>query len=183
MCNQYQDLKKFRVPTDFRGRNKFIVQLWWIVQKTLFKNSPRFANSYRVGLLRLFGAKIEDGVLLRPSVTVTYPWKIKIGKDSWIGENVTLYSLGNISIGNNVVISQNTYICGGYHDYKSKNFEIVSSDIQISDEVWIATDVYISPGVSIGKGSVIGARSSVFSDINENLICYGSPCKPIKKRI
>ena len=55
--------------------------------------------------------------------------------------------------------------------------------ILVEDYVWIATDGFISPGVTIGEGSLIGARSSVFSDIPSNSICYGSPAKKIKNRL
>jgi putative colanic acid biosynthesis acetyltransferase WcaF len=33
------------------------------------------------------------------------------------------------------------------------------------------------------KGAVIGARSSVFSDMPAEMICVGSPAKPIKPRM
>ena len=54
---------------------------------------------WRRWLLRLFGARIGRGVMLRPSVEITYPWKVSIGDWSWVGDNVTLYSLGEIEIG------------------------------------------------------------------------------------
>ncbi|WP_075591515.1 putative colanic acid biosynthesis acetyltransferase [Labilibacter marinus] len=177
-----QKLDSFEIPVGFRGRSPFIVQFWWFVDFFFFKLSPQFLYGWRRFLLRLFGAKIGKGVIIRPSVTVTYPWKIKIGDYSWIGDNVELYSLGEIQIGNNVVISQKSYLCGGSHDYEMEDFSIWSKKIIVEDECWLATDVYVGPGVKIGKGTVVGARSSVFSNLPAKMICLGSPAKVLKER-
>ena len=178
-----QDLRRFKLPNNFRGRNAVYVQLWWIVQALLFKNSPQILYSFRRSLLRLFGASIGAGVLIRPTATVTYPWKLRIGDHSWIGDDVVLYSLDDISIGANSVVSQRSYLCGGDHDYSRSDFSIRSRPIFVGDSCWIATDVFIAPGVSIGSGTVVGARSSVFEDMPSNSICLGSPCKAVRPRL
>ena len=178
-----QELKYFSLPKNFRGKKRWYIQIWWIVQKIFFELSPQFMYGWRRFLLRLFGAKIGKGVIIRPTAKIQFPWKISIGDYSWIGDEVVLYSLGDIVIGKNVVISQKSYLCTGSHNYKSKNFDIYSKRIIIEDKVWIATDVFIAPGITIGEFSIIGARSSVFNDIPSGYICYGNPAKIIKKRI
>ena len=183
MRMKYQDLSKFKLPKDFRGKPNWYVQLWWIVQDTLFRWSPQFMYSWRRALLRLFGAKIGKGVLIRPTVRITYPWKVSIGDNSWIGDDVVLYSLDKIEIGSNVVISQKSYICTGSHDYTRIDFPIYTRKIKIEDEVWIATDVFVAPGVTIGRGTVVGARSSVFKSLPPGKICIGNPAKPVKDRV
>ncbi len=177
-----QNLKHFKLPSDFRGKNIFTVQLWRFVQTICFKLSPQFLYGWRRFLLRLFGAKIGKKVIIRPSVTITYPWKISIGDYSWIGDNVVLYSLGEIKIGSNTVVSQKAYLCAASHFYTKVDFPIFGKKIEIADECWIATDVFVAPGVSVGKHCVIGARSSVYEDMPEGWVCYGNPAKPIKKR-
>ena len=119
-----QKLNSFKLPNNFRGRNAFVVQLWWLVQSLFFKNSPQFLYGFRRFLLRLFGAKIGKKVIIRPTVRITYPWKVVIGDFSWIGDDVVLYSLGEIEIGENVVISQKSYLCAASHDYLQSNFAI-----------------------------------------------------------
>lgn len=178
----YQRLDTFILPVNFRGRSSFGVQLWWLVQSTLFAWSPQFLYGWRRFLLGLFGARIGRNVLIRPTVRVTYPWKIYIGDYSWIGDDVVLYSLGEIIIGRHTVISQKSYICTGSHDYTSPSFNIYSEPVQIGNEVWIATDVFVAPGVRVGDGSVVGARSSVLHDLPPGKICYGNPAEPIKDR-
>ncbi len=179
----YQNLNKFNLPSNFRGRSAIIVQLWWLIQSTLFGCSPQFMYRWRSFLLRCFGAKIGKNVVIRPSVRVTYPWKLTIGDNAWVGDNAELYTLGNITIGKNAVVSQKSYLCTGSHDYKSLAFDIYAKPIVIESEVWLAADVYVAPGVTVGKGAVIGARSSVYKDIPEGMVCIGSPAKPIRKRL
>ncbi|WP_228853139.1 putative colanic acid biosynthesis acetyltransferase [Aegicerativicinus sediminis] len=178
----YQELNNFQLPPGFRGKSKIIVQLWWLCQWFLFNPSPQVCYGWRRFLLRLFGAKIGKGVLIRPSVKIVYPWKVTIGDYSWIGDEVNLYSLGQIQIGKNTVISQKSYLCGGGHDYTNRNFPIYSKPIIIEDDCWISTDVYIAPGIRVGEGTVVGARSSVFKDLPAGKICYGSPAIVIKER-
>jgi len=178
-----QDLKSFRVPAGFRGRPTWVVQLWWIVQATFFRLSPQVLFGWRRFLLRLFGCSVGKGVLIRPTVEITYPWKVSIGDYSWIGDGVTLYSLGQISIGNNVVISQQSYICTGSHDMSAPSFDITQKPISIEDESWIATGVFIAPGIRIGYGAVVGARSSVLSNVPALMVCVGNPAKAIRPRI
>lgn len=180
---RYQNLNDFRLPQDFRGKPGWYVQLWWMVQTLFFSTSPQFMYGWRRFLLRLFGAKIGKGVIVRPSVHTQFPWKVSIGDYSWIGDYVVLYSLGEIEIGNNVVVSQKSYLCTGSHDYHRIDFPIFAQKIILEDDCWLATDVYVAPSVRIGKGCVVGARSSVYKDLPAGMICLGNPAKAIKKRI
>lgn len=180
---KYQDLRTFKLPKDFRGRNAIWVLLWWTVQNTLFAWSPQPFFKWRIMLLKLFGAKIGHNVNIRPTTKITYPWKVSIGNNCWIGDNCDLYSLGMITIGDNVAIAHRVYLCTGNHNYQKTTFDILEAPIFIEDEVWLPNDVFIGPGVTIGKGCVIGARSTVFNDMPEGMICYGNPAKPIKRRI
>lgn len=177
-----QDLQRFRQPPGFRGRHAAIVQLWWIVEATLFRWSPQVAYGWRRWLLRLFGARIGLNALIRPSARFTYPWKVSIGDYCWVGEDVVFYSLGEIQIGDNSVISQRSYLCAGSHDTQRVTFDIFSKPIRIGSGCWLAADVYVAPGISIADGAVVGARSSVFSDLPADMICYGTPARPVRPR-
>jgi putative colanic acid biosynthesis acetyltransferase WcaF len=154
---KYQDLARFSVPKDFRGKPAWIVQLWWLIQATLFRMSPQFMFEWRNILLRIFGAKIGKKVKIRSSVKTTYPWKLTVDDYSWVGDDCDLYTLGNIAIGKNVAIAHRVYICTGSHDYKSLSFDILAKDVVIEDEVWLPNDVFVGPGVTIGFGVVVGA--------------------------
>ena len=178
-----QELNRFKLPKKFRGRNALVVQLWWIIEGTLFRMSPQFMYGFRRLLLRLFGAKIGKKVIIRPTVRTTYPWKVSIGDYSMVGDDVVLYSLGEIEIGKNVVISQKSYLCAASHDYLQSDFPIFAKKITIEDECWLATDVFVAPGITIGKGTVVGSRSSVYKDLPANKVCIGNPAKIIRERL
>jgi putative colanic acid biosynthesis acetyltransferase WcaF len=180
---EIQDLKRFRLPPDFRGRSGLVVQLWWFVQAVFFRGSPQVMYGFRRWLLRLFGAQIGKGVIVRPSVTIPYPWKLQIGDHSWIGDHAVLYCFAKITIGKNVVISQKSYLCAGTHDYRSPGFEIQAFPIVIEDEAWLAADVFVAPGITVGRGAVVGSRSSVFGDLPGMMVCVGSPARPIRARL
>lgn len=176
------DLSKFVLPEGFRGRSPLVVQLWWLVQSTLFRWSPQLAYGFRVWLLRAFGASVGKHVLIRPSAKFTYPWKVTLGDWVWIGDDVVLYSLDEIVIESHAVISQKSYLCAGDHDYTSMDFRIRGAPIRVGAGAWIAADVFLAPGVRVGDGAVIGARSSVFSDMPRFTLCHGYPCKPVRAR-
>ena len=180
--SKIQNLSLYKTPKNFRGRSKVVVQLWWIVQALFFKPSPQVLYGWRRFLLRCFVAKIGKGVLIRPTASITYPWKLIIDDYSWVGDNVVLYTLGEISIGTNSIISQRSYLCTGSHDYSKIDFPIYAKPIIIDKECWLATDVYVGPGVKVAKGTVVGARSSVYKDLPAGKICMGNPAKVIKNR-
>lgn len=178
----YQRLDTFKVPNDFRGDSKFKVQLWAIIQTFFFAFSPQFMYGFRVFLLKMFGAEIGKNVLIRSSVKITYPWKLSIGDNTWIGEDCYIYNLAQITIGSNVSIAHRNFFNTGGHNYEKTTFDIFAKPILIEDECWITSEVYISPGVTIGKGAVVGVRSLVFKDLPEGMICYGNPAQPVRER-
>ncbi len=161
-----------------RGRPNWVVMLWWFVQALGFPLTLHHTNGLRVALLRLFGAKIGRGVVIRPTARFTYPWKIEIGDYSWIGDDVVLYSLDRIWIGSHCVISQKSYLCTGSHNIHDVTFQLQVAPIHVGNGAWVATDCFIAPGIHIGANSVIGARSSVFADMPDGYVCFGSPCCP-----
>jgi len=179
---KYQRMDQFKVPPGFRGRSKVYVQLWWLVQSTLFGLSPQPLYGWRSFLLRLFGAKIGRGAIIRPSVRTPYPWRLTIGDHCHIGDDVQLYTYGEIEIGDCSVVSQRSYLCTGTHDHTSPTFDLYAKRIVIESEVWLATDVFVAPGVTIGHGSVVGSRSSVYRDVPPGSIALGTPARVVGER-
>ena len=114
---------------------------------------------------------------------MTYPWKLSIGDHSWIGDEVTLYTLGEIVIGDNAVVSQQSYLCTGSHDYTRPTFDIYALPIRIEPEAWLATGVFVAPGVTVGAGAVVGARSVVLKDVPSGMICAGNPLQVLRPRL
>lgn len=57
--------------------------------------------------------KNRKNVVIRPSVKITYPWKLTLGDYAWVGDDVNLYTLGEITIGAHSVISQKVIYAPG----------------------------------------------------------------------
>ncbi|MGF1478583.1 MAG: hormogonium polysaccharide biosynthesis acetyltransferase HpsU [Cyanophyceae cyanobacterium] len=172
------DLRRYDQSWYDRGRSGWFVLLWWLVQAIAFPLSPHPVNGFRCWLLRLFGAQVGAGVLIRPTARFTYPWKVSIGDYSWIGDDVVFYSLETICIGSHCVISQKSYLCTGSHDLKDVAFNLQTAPVVIGNGAWIAADCFIAPGVTVGANAAVGARSSVFSDIPAQQVAWGTPCRP-----
>ncbi len=177
-----QDLSRSRVPRNFRGRSAFITQLWWIVQATLFYPSPRFMFGWRRFLLRMFGCKVGRDVHLRSTARIYFPWRVNLGDRCQIGDNVELYSLGQITVGEDAVISQGAYICTGSHDPYSPTFELYTRPIVIEREAWVCAQAFVFPGVTVGRGAVIAARSVLKRDAKPYLIYAGTPAREVGDR-
>lgn len=180
---EYFDLKNFRLPKGFRGRGDVYVQFWWICERILFRPSPQFMYSYRAWLLRRFGATIGKGAVIRPTATITYPWKIVLGENVWIGDDVNLYSLGEIVVGSNSVVSQGCYICAADHDYQDINFSIRQRPIRIGSGVWLSARTFVCPGVTIADGVVVGAASVVTKNLDQPGVYAGNPSRKIGDRL
>ncbi len=120
------DLRQYDVGKFDRGRGNLVVLLWWSIQAIAFPLSLHNFNGFRSWLLRLFGAKIGKGVVIRPTARFTYPWKVSIGDYSWIGDDVVLYSVDRIDIGSHCIISQKSYLCTGSHDIRDRAFKLIS---------------------------------------------------------
>jgi putative colanic acid biosynthesis acetyltransferase WcaF len=115
-------------------------------------------------------------------VKVTYPWKLTIGDDCWIGDDVRLYSLDRITLGSNCVVSQSSYLCTGSHDHTTPSFDLVTAPITLEDQCWIAADCFVMPGVTVGRGAVVSARALVTRSVASADIVAGAPARPVGKR-
>ncbi|ABA23481.1 transferase hexapeptide repeat protein [Trichormus variabilis ATCC 29413] len=179
----FVDLRLYDQSWFDRGRSAWYILLWWLVQAIAFPLTPHPSSNIRCWLLRLFGARIGRGVVVRPTARFTFPWKVTIGDYSWVGDDVVLYSLDEIHIGQHCVISQKSYLCTGSHDIQDPTFRLKVAGITIGNGAWVATDCFIAPGVEIGANAVIGARSSVFTNMPAGQVCWGSPCRPQHPRL
>lgn len=155
--------------------------IWLFFFSYLFRFSPRNMFKYRVFLLRLLGAKIGVGVHLYRNVKIAIPHNLIIGDYASLGENVEVYNLGICKIGNNTTISQNTYLCGGTHDYSKVDRPLIKSEIKIDDNSWICANSFIGPDIYIHPFTIVGSCSNVVKGTTgPNQIIAGNPARFIK---
>lgn len=151
-----RNLRTFVGRQNFTLLSKIRLGLWFFVQHAFFKSNT-CPTKFRPLLLRLFGASIGRGVLIRRGVRVHFPWNLEIADECWIGEEVWFINHEKITIGSNVCISQRSIICSGSHDYRSTNLEYAHKPVVIKDGAWVCLDSKVLPGVTIGECSVVSA--------------------------
>jgi len=156
--------------------------LWLFVQPVFWPKRPRALSAVRAAVLRAFGAKIGNNVLICGGVKVTIPWLLEMGDYAVIGDDVEVYNLAPVAIGAHTVVSQRTYLCTATHDYTRTDFPLYSKPIVIGDQCWVAAGAFVGPGITIHAGSVVGACSVVTKDIAPWMVAVGNPCRPIKPR-
>lgn len=176
------DLSKFNNTAFSRGASVGKELLWRIVQQSVFNIEWVKAYGLKHRVLRCFGATLQAGVVIKPKAKITFPWKLSIGANSWIGEEAWLLNLDRIEIGSNVCVSQRALLCTGSHNWKKDSFDLITDPIIIEDGAWICADVFIGPGVTVGKNAVVTAGSVVTKDLPPDMICSGNPCVAVKKR-
>ncbi len=165
-----------------RGRPWLVVALWYCVNAIVFNSSLLPLRRFKPALLRLFGAKVGKGVVVKPRVNIKYPWNVSIGDHSWIGEGSWLDSLGQITIGRNVCISQGVYLCTGSHDWSRPGFDLIVKPIVIEDGVWLGCRTQVLGGVTLSSHAVLAAGSTLSQDAEAFMIYRGNPAKPVKVR-
>jgi putative colanic acid biosynthesis acetyltransferase WcaF len=176
------DLSTFNNASFDRGAPAGRELLWRMVQQAVFGCDWLKAYGWKRRLLRRFGGEIADGVVIKPRARVTFPWKLSIGANSWIGEEAWLLNLDRIEIGANVCISQRVFLCTGNHDWSRESFDLRTQPIIIKDGAWICAGAFIGPGVTVAENTVVTAGSVVTRDLPPGMICSGNPCVPVKKR-
>lgn len=156
--------------------------LWEVVQTTLIRYSTRRAHGWRRFWLRVFGAKMHDTAMTKSSTSIKHPWLLEMGYFTVLAEDVVVYNLGPLSIGDHTVVSQNVHICNGTHDYTQPDLPLLRPTARIGHGVWICADAFIGPGVTVGDNSIVGARACVMRDVPPGMIVSGNPAKVVKER-
>jgi putative colanic acid biosynthesis acetyltransferase WcaF len=157
--------------------------LWYFIEITIFRYSFPRAYGWRRFLLRQFGAKMGVNSCVRRTARIWHPWLLHMDDYSMVGDRVTIYNLGEVFIGQHSVVSQETYVCAGTHDYTLIDLPLVRKPIHIGHGVWVAAQAFVGPGVTIGDNSVVGARSVVVGDIPPAVVAAGNPARVVKPRI
>ena len=178
----YVNLSNFDNRWYAPGRGLCVRTLWFFFNAVFLQNPLNPSSWIKVTILRLFGAEIGKGVVLKPGINVKYPWNLQIGDHSWVGENVWLDSLAQISIGNNCCISQGAYFCTGNHDWTDPAFGLIVKPIAVEDGAWVGAQATVLPGVTIGSHSIVTAGSTVSKNTSPSMIYAGNPAQTVKVR-
>jgi putative colanic acid biosynthesis acetyltransferase WcaF len=141
-----------------------------------------FSSKMKVAILKKFGAKVGNRVLIKPNVNIKYPWFLEIGSDVWIGEAVWIDNLAKVTIGSNVCISQGAYLLTGSHNYKKESFDLMLGEIVLENAVWIGAKAIVCPNVVCGKNSVLAVGSVATYNLDIDSVYQGNPAMVKRKR-
>lgn len=176
------DLAGFSSGKFDRGAGVFKESLWLLVSLLLFRLCPISLSALKRTVLRAFGAKIGRGVVIKPQVKVTFPWKLEVGDHVWLGEECWLLNLEKILIKSNVCISQRAFLCTGSHNYKLSTFDLVTKSIVVGDGAWIGAGAWVGPGVKVGDEAVLTACSVATNDLEPGGVFKGNPAVLVRNR-
>ena len=122
----------------------------------------QFSQPIKQFFLRLEGIKIGKNVQIMPDVffDIFFPWQITIEDD--------------------VVIGISSFI--SCHEFTPTEFKY--GDVLIKKGVLIGAKSFILPGVIIGEGAFISPLTTVYKDIPDHVLAFGSPLqfKPMENK-
>lgn len=170
-------------PSNFdKGAGKLKIILWYFVNALLVRASWNPFMGIKIGLLRAFGAKIGKGLVIKNNVTIKFPWKLTIGDDVWLGENAWIDNLDNVTIGNDVCISQGALLLTGNHDYTLSTFDYRNAPITVEDGAWIGAKSVVCPGVTVHSHAILTVGSVATKDLEAYGIYQGNPAVKVRER-
>lgn len=171
------DLSKFTGAGYDRGRG-FASQVLWLAVSGAYLEHWWCPPGTRARILRSFGAVIGERVLIRHRVRIHWPWKLTVGDNSWIGEGTWILNLEPVSIGSNVCVSQDVFLCTGSHDRSSPSFEFDNAPIVIDDGAWVAARATVLRGCHIGANSIVGAAALIVKDVPAEAVLLAPAAQP-----
>ena len=156
--------------------------LWYYTSALLFRNPFLPFIKFKVFLLKLFGAKIGERCYIKPGVNVKYPWFLEIGDYVGIGEDVWIDNLAQVTLGDNVTVSQGALLLTGNHNFKSKSFELMLGEITVCEGAWVGAKAMVGPGVTINKNAILCFGSRATKDLDADGIYDGMPAVRVRER-
>lgn len=166
-------------------RSKIARMAWYLVWTLFARATPEHSglfNKWRIMLLRMFGAKIGQGCVVKSSCEIWQPWNLEIGDYVALSEHVICYTVDKIKIGSQTTVSREAFLCCASHDISSHVMELTYAPITIGRDAWISARAIVLPGRRVGDGAVVAAGAVVTKDVEPWMVVAGNPAKVIKKR-
>lgn len=179
--NASMRLDLFANPEFSRGASR-LTEFCWMLVSGLLVESWLPGSWWRCKILCAFGAKIDKGVIIKPRIRVKFPWRLKVGNHSWLGEGVWIDNLAEVTIGSHCCLSQGAYLCTGSHDWADPKFKLITASIVLKDECWVGAKTLLGPGTIAERGSVVTMGSVASGRLIALSIYTGTPAKIIKER-
>jgi putative colanic acid biosynthesis acetyltransferase WcaF len=164
-----------------RGASRVKEAAWLAISSLLFSSSLP-GSAWRVGLLKAFGAEVGRRVVIKPSVRIKFPWRLRIGDHCWIGEGAWIDNLDLVSLGSDVCVSQGVYICTGSHDWGRSSFNLVTKPVHVCSKAWLGAFSRVAPGTCIDEGAVLAFGSVAKQTLSAWCVYAGNPAVRVRAR-
>ncbi len=179
--NGQTDLSRFN-NSWYNPGPRWKVLLWFLTNSFFLNTYLPLPIALKVAVLRLFGAKIGKKVVIKPAVNIKYPWLLHVGNEVWIGEQVWIDNLSEVTIGNNVCLSQGAMLLTGNHDYSRSTFDLTTRPISLADGVWIGAKAVVCAGVNCESHAVLAVNSVATHSLKAYGIYQGNPAVWVRQR-
>ncbi|MCW2804806.1 MAG: putative colanic acid biosynthesis acetyltransferase WcaF [Propionibacteriaceae bacterium] len=163
------DLSKAPGVQETLRKSKLVQYAWQLVEILLVSNRLQISSRLRVAALRKFGATIGTGVVFRPRTRVKSPWNLEIGDRCWIGDGVWFHNRDRITLGHDVVLSQETYLTTGAHAMRT-DMALITRPIVIESGAWITSRCVVLGGAHVGRSAVVSPLTVVRGHIPANSV-------------
>lgn len=158
------------------------ILIWHFINAWLFNSYAPIPAGLKVRLLRWFGATVGQGVLIKPAVNIKYPWLLTVGNHVWIGENVWIDNLTQVTLGDHVCLSQGAMLLTGNHNYKVSTFDLIVGSVTLEAGAWIGAKATVCPGVHVGSHAILAVNSVATRNLDPYTIYQGNPAVAVRKR-
>ncbi|GAA0543994.1 WcaF family extracellular polysaccharide biosynthesis acetyltransferase [Chitinophaga japonensis] len=179
----HTDLSKFNTGDYHSGAPKLKTLVWYLVNYYIMNSAFPWPYGFKSRLLRLFGAQVGAGLVIKTKVRIKNPWRLKIGDHCWIGESVWIDNLEDVELGDHVCVSQGALLLTGNHDYKRSDFPYRLGKIRIADGAWIGAQTVVCPGVVCGSHAILTVGSVATKEMEPWGIYTGNPAVAVRERI
>ena len=124
-----------------------------------------------------------EGAWIEAPFHCDYGKNIQVGDNFFANYNLTVLDVGQVKIGDNVLMGPNVSIYAAGHpihpDARRSGYEYGQA-VNIGSDVWLGGSVVILGGVTIGEGTVVAAGSVVTRDLPPNVVAAGNPCRVVR---
>lgn len=183
MQGQIVDLSRYNNATYRSEVPTILAALWFVLGQPILSCSVLPSSKLRVWLLRLFGAQIGEGVVIKPRTRVKYPWLLQVADHAWLGEDCWIDNLCQVRIGASACVSQGAYLCTGNHDWSMSDFTLRRESICIGNMAWVGAKAVICPGVTLEEGAIATAGSVINKTLPAWTIWSGNPATFVRERV
>ena len=133
-------------------------------------------------LLNSIGYDIGEGTKVVGPIYNT--GMLKVGRNCWIGKNLTVNGNGTVIIGDNCDVAPEVTFQTGGHKIGTAERRAGQGEkytIEVESGCWIGGRSTIVRSICIGSGSVVAACACVTADVESNTLVGGVPAKRIRK--